>query len=145
MRTVSSTFGWATKFMASTRELTISSFRHAEVRILCGQPASPISGGLFPGGGESPTFPQVRLGCPSLWSAISGISALAGRVSGSGLWWRFSNFRFGMVETGSIISWRPVLMASVGQARRRETAGGDGAGAVGPHHGSLDTRLNLAA
>src|ERR1700730_14544105 len=34
MRTVSSTFGWATKFMASTRKLTISSFRHAEGRIL---------------------------------------------------------------------------------------------------------------
>ena len=65
------------------------------------QPASPVSGVLFPGGGESPTFPQVRLGCPSLWSAISGISALAGRVSGSGLWWRFSNFRFGGAETGS--------------------------------------------
>src|ERR1700730_4580004 len=45
------------------------------------QPASPVPGVLFPGGGESPTFPQVRLGCPSLWSAISGISALAGRVS----------------------------------------------------------------
>src|SRR3984893_12528383 len=60
-----------------------------------------VSGVLFPGGGESPTFPQVRLGCPSLWSAISGISALAGRVSGSGLWWRFSNFRFGGAETGS--------------------------------------------
>jgi hypothetical protein len=24
---------------------------------------------LFPGGGESPSFPQVRLGCPGLWSA----------------------------------------------------------------------------
>jgi hypothetical protein len=56
---------------------------------------------VFPGMGESPTFPQVRLGCPSLWSAISGISALAGRVSGAGLWWRFSNFRFGGAETGS--------------------------------------------
>ena len=78
------------------------------------QPASPVSGVLFPGGGESPTFPQVRLGCPSLWSAISGISALAGRVSGSGLWWRFSNFRFGGAETGSTADsvdavFRPVL------------------------------------
>src|ERR1700730_8277690 len=33
------------------------------------QPVSPVSGVLFPGGGESPTFPQVRLGWPSLWSA----------------------------------------------------------------------------
>src|ERR1700704_5083323 len=82
-----------------------------------GAPAVPqlfISGVLFPGGGESPTFPQVRLGCPSLWSAISGISALAGRVSGSGLWWRFSNFRFGGAETGSTADsvdavFRPVL------------------------------------
>ena len=71
------------------------------------QPASPVSGVLFPGGGESPTFPQVRLGCPSLWSAISGISALAGRVSGSGLWWRFSNFRFGGAETGSTADREP--------------------------------------
>ena len=39
---------------------------------------------------------QLR-GCPSLWSAISSISALAGRVSGAGLCWRFSNFRFGVV------------------------------------------------
>jgi hypothetical protein len=44
---------------------------------------------LFPGGRESPTFPQVRLGCPSLWSASSSISALAGRVSGAGLCWIF--------------------------------------------------------
>jgi hypothetical protein len=43
---------------------------------------------------------QLR-GCPSLWSAISSISALAGRVSGAGLCWRFSNFRFGGAETGS--------------------------------------------
>jgi hypothetical protein len=57
---------------------------------------------LFPGGGESPTFPQVRLGCPSLWSAISGISVRVGRVSGAGLCWRFFNFRFGGAETGSI-------------------------------------------
>jgi hypothetical protein len=26
--------------------------------------AVPVSGVLFPSGGESPTFPQVRLGCP---------------------------------------------------------------------------------
>jgi hypothetical protein len=66
---------------------------------LARQPASPVSGVLFPGGGESPTFPQVRLGCPSLWSAISGISALAGR-----LWWVFSNLRnfcSATPETGS--------------------------------------------
>jgi len=79
----------------------LNSTLHFQARILSGQPASPVSGVLFPGGGESPTFPQVRLGCPSLWSAISGISALAGRVFGSGLWWRFSNFRFGGAETGS--------------------------------------------
>src|SRR3984893_12421646 len=102
MRTVSSTFGWATKFMASTRELTISSFRHAEVRILPPQPRSPVSGVLFLGGGESPAFPRVRLGCPSLWSAIFGISIRAERDSGAGLCWRFSNFRFGGAETGSI-------------------------------------------
>jgi hypothetical protein len=72
------------------------------VRIQVPQPRSPVSGVLFPGGGESPTFPQVRLGCPSLWSAISGISVRVGRVSGAGLWWRFFNFRFGGAETGSI-------------------------------------------
>src|ERR1700730_1690376 len=33
------------------------------------------------------------------WSAISSISALSGRVSGAGLCWRFSNFRFGGAET----------------------------------------------
>jgi DDE domain len=43
------------------------------------QPRSPVSGVLFLGGGESPTIPRVRLGCPSPWSAISSISALAGR------------------------------------------------------------------
>src|ERR1700731_3108872 len=63
---------------------------------------SVLNSTLDSGGGESPTFPQVRLGCPSLWSAISSISALAGRVSGAGLCWRFSNFRFGGAETGSI-------------------------------------------
>src|SRR6202045_5435935 len=57
---------------------------------------------------------RLGWGAPSLWSAISGISALAGRVSGSGLWWRFSNFRFGGAETGSTADsvdavFRPVL------------------------------------
>jgi hypothetical protein len=56
---------------------------------------------LFPGGGESPTFPQVRLGCPGLWSAIFGILISARRALGVGLCWRFSNFRFGGTETGS--------------------------------------------
>jgi hypothetical protein len=67
---------------------------------------------LFPGGGESPTFPQVRLGCPSLWSAISSISALAGRVSGAGLCWRFSNFRFGGAEAATLQSARDILRPS---------------------------------
>src|SRR3984893_2616796 len=69
-------------------------------------------GCYFPGGGESPTFPQVRLGCPSLWSAISDISALAGRVTGSGLWWRFSYFRFGGAETGSTADREPSTSAT---------------------------------
>ncbi len=39
------------------------------VRIQVPQPASPVSGVLFPGGVESPTFPRVSLAQPSLWSA----------------------------------------------------------------------------
>jgi hypothetical protein len=58
---------------------------------------------LFPGGGESPTFPQVRLGCPGLWSASFGISIRARRVLGTGLCSPFFNFHFGGAETGSTV------------------------------------------
>jgi hypothetical protein len=60
-------------------------------------------GCYFPGGVESPTFPRVRLARPSLWLAISGISAPTGRVSGAGLCSPFFNFHFGGAETGSIL------------------------------------------
>ena len=40
----------------------------------------------------------VRLGCPSLWSAIFGISIRG--VSGTGLCSPFFNFHFGGAETG---------------------------------------------
>jgi hypothetical protein len=65
------------------------------------QPGSLVSGVLFPGWREPPTFLRVRLARPGLWSAISGISTLAGRVSGAGLSSPFFNFRFGVAETGS--------------------------------------------
>ena len=72
------------------------------VRIRVPQPGSPVSGILFPRWGESPTFPRVTRADPSLWSVIFRISVRAGRVLGAGLWSPFSNFRFGMPETGSI-------------------------------------------
>jgi NAD(P)-dependent dehydrogenase (short-subunit alcohol dehydrogenase family) len=63
----------------------------------------------------------------SLWSAISSISALAGRVSGAGLCSPFSNFRFGGAETGSIadrerFAGRP---SEPGVRRRESTASAD--------------------
>jgi hypothetical protein len=36
----------------------------SRVRILYGQPRSPVSGVLFPRGGESPTFPRVTVADP---------------------------------------------------------------------------------
>jgi hypothetical protein len=45
---------------------------------------------------------RLGWGAPVSGLAISSISALAGRVSGAGLCWRFSNFRFDGAETGSI-------------------------------------------
>src|SRR6202023_3713081 len=70
--------------------------------------ADGVSGVLFPGGVESPTFPRVRLACPSLCPAIFAISVRAGRVLGAGLWSPFFNFHFGgqrpvrlQTETGS--------------------------------------------
>src|ERR1700720_1441387 len=74
----------------------------SRVRILSGQPGSPVSGVLFPRGGESPTFPRVTRADPSLWSVIFRISVRAGRVLGAGLWSPFFNFPFGGAETGSI-------------------------------------------
>jgi hypothetical protein len=83
---------------------------------------------LFPGGGESPTFPQVRLGCPSLWSAISSISALAGRVSGAGLCSLFSNFRFGGAETGSTADrdWFAECLSGIGRDAGAESTASEG-------------------
>jgi hypothetical protein len=107
-RTVRSWSRITLRFSTNSRAFPVNSllagnFAPRRVRSrLARQPRSPVSGVLFPGGGESPTFPQVRLGCPSLWPAISGISVRVGRVSGPGLCWRFSNFHFGGAETGSI-------------------------------------------
>jgi hypothetical protein len=39
---------------------------------------------------------------PGLWSAISGISVRAGRISDAGLCSPFFNFHFGGAETGSL-------------------------------------------
>src|SRR6478736_5513967 len=74
----------------------------SRVRILSGQPGSPVSGVLFPRWGESPTFPRVTRADPSLWSVIFRISVRAGRVLGAGLCSPFSNFRLAVAETGSI-------------------------------------------
>jgi hypothetical protein len=73
-------------------------------------PASPVSGVLFRGGGESPTFPQVRPGCPR--SAISGISVRAGRAPGAGLCSPYFNFHFGGAETGSMLHERNLVRKS---------------------------------
>jgi len=51
---------------------------------------------------ELPTFPRVTLARPSLWRANSGLSALNWWLCGASLCSPFSNFRFGMPETGSI-------------------------------------------
>ena len=51
---------------------------------------------------EPPTFRWVRLVRPSLWSAISRVSVLNRWVSGPSLRSPFSNFRFGVPQTGSI-------------------------------------------
>jgi hypothetical protein len=51
---------------------------------------------------ELPTFPRVMLACPSLWLANSGLSALDCWLCGASLCSLFSNFRFGIRETGSI-------------------------------------------
>ena len=56
----------------------------------------------FPGLGEPPTFPRVRLARPSLWPANSGISPLDWWLCGASLRLPFSNCRFGKLETGSI-------------------------------------------
>jgi hypothetical protein len=75
---------------------------HGSIRVQEGEPASRVSGVIFPGGGESLTFPRVTLVDPSLWPVNFGISALAGQISGAGLWSPFSNFRLAVAETGSI-------------------------------------------
>jgi hypothetical protein len=48
------------------------------------------------------TFLRVRLARPSLWPANSGLSALDWWLCGASLRSPFSNFRFGIPETGSI-------------------------------------------
>ena len=88
------------------------------VRIQLPQPGSPVSGVLFPRWGESPTFPRVTRADPSLWPVICGISALNGRVSIAGLCSPFSNFRFGVLQTGSIAD-RDRFAASRGSGVRR--------------------------
>jgi hypothetical protein len=87
---------------------------------------------LFPGGGESPTFPRVRLDRPSLWSAISGISVRAARVSGAGLWSSFFNFHFGgarpvrlPAETGSQSALGGLVGADVAAINERTFVSGE--------------------
>jgi hypothetical protein len=53
--------------------------------------------GSFPGARQ---LPESR---PSLCPAIFAIPVCAGRVSGAGLWAPFSNFHFGVPQTGSIV------------------------------------------
>jgi hypothetical protein len=74
----------------------------SRVRILSGQPRSPVSGLIFPGWREPPISPRVRPMRLSLWPAISSISVLWGAGLGAGLCSLFSNFRFGIAETGLI-------------------------------------------
>ena len=56
----------------------------------------------FPGVREPLTFPRFRLTHRSLWSTNSRLSGLDQWLGGPGLCSLFSNFRFGMRETGSI-------------------------------------------
>ncbi len=94
----------------------------SRVRILSGQPASRVSGVIFPGGGESLTFPRVTLVDPSLWPVNFGISALAGQISGAGLWSPFSNFRLAVAETGSIADRDRFAGRTSGSGGRRHEA-----------------------
>jgi hypothetical protein len=66
------------------------------------QPARAVSPIRFPAVRELPTFPRVGLARPSLWPANSGLSALDWWLCGASLRSPFSNFRFGIPETGSI-------------------------------------------
>jgi hypothetical protein len=95
---------------------------------LAPQPRSPVSGVLFPGGGESPSFPRVKLRCPSLWPAIAGISVRAGRVSGAGLCSPFFNFHFGGAETGSTADrdWFAECPSGIGRDAGAESTASEG-------------------
>ena len=73
-----------------------------ERRILPTQPARAVSPIRFPAVRELPTFPRVRLARPSLWPANSRLSALDWWLCGTSLRSPFSNFRFGIPETGPI-------------------------------------------
>jgi len=87
----------------------IRKLRSTEERLKCltpnaptEKPASAVSPIGFPALRELPTFPRVRPARPSLWSVNSAFSGQDRWLCGASLCSAFSNFRFGMPETGPI-------------------------------------------